>query len=410
MAQTFGTEARRTTLPMSVMCTNRTTHQKNRLYEIFEAAGKKQGLEIWKVTQFTLFPVPPEDYGKFSSGDCYIIVYVDYKICKLHQWIGKDSTMDEYGAAALIAGQMITKLENCPHIYRETQNDETDQFKKYFKPPVGIEGDPHYKKGFTRPDGTSGIIYLDGGVDTCIRKTVINEDVENRLLVVKGIKKTIYTKEVPFSWESLTSDDVYIFEIGPNLFRWKGKKANMFEWLESAFICNSIKENEQNGRGNNLNVTCIFEDEQDSPDSLPKELVSAMGEIPGEFLKIGRFGKMMHFPESKVSDQDFLKDFAKPYLYRICDASGEMCVDKIGQSPDIDKNMLDPKDCFLLDNGQEKVVYVWKGTGSTLDEKRQAVLKAREFVREKGYAKCRLNVILEGHESSIFKQFFKKWK
>ena len=87
-----------------------------------------------------------------------------------------------------------------------------------------------------------------------------------------------------------------------------------------------------------------------------------------------------------------------------------MCVDKIGQSPDIDKNMLDPKDCFLLDNGQEKVVYVWKGTGSTLDEKRQAVLKAREFVREKGYAKCRLNVILEGHESSIFKQFFKKWK
>lgn len=59
----------------------------------FENAGKKAGLQVWRVEKMELVPVPENLYGGFYSGDAYLVLHgtktqrgsLQYD---LHYWIG----------------------------------------------------------------------------------------------------------------------------------------------------------------------------------------------------------------------------------------------------------------------------------------------------------------------------------
>lgn len=59
------------------------------VHKEFETAGKKPGLQVWRVENMDLKPVPPELYGDFFIGDAYILLYTtkapSYNV---HSWIG----------------------------------------------------------------------------------------------------------------------------------------------------------------------------------------------------------------------------------------------------------------------------------------------------------------------------------
>ncbi|KAG4920986.1 hypothetical protein JHK82_049923 [Glycine max] len=40
----------------------------------FQGAGQKAGLEIWRIENFNPVPVPKSSYGKFFTGDSYVIL------------------------------------------------------------------------------------------------------------------------------------------------------------------------------------------------------------------------------------------------------------------------------------------------------------------------------------------------
>ena len=40
----------------------------------FERAGKQSGLQVWRVEDMDLVPVPPSKYGSFYSGDAYLVL------------------------------------------------------------------------------------------------------------------------------------------------------------------------------------------------------------------------------------------------------------------------------------------------------------------------------------------------
>lgn len=42
--------------------------------EEIENCGKKPGLQIWRIEQMQLVPVPKNVYGSFFTGDCYVLL------------------------------------------------------------------------------------------------------------------------------------------------------------------------------------------------------------------------------------------------------------------------------------------------------------------------------------------------
>lgn len=60
----------------------------------FDRAGKKQGLQVWRVESFDLVPVPENLYGGFYTGDAYLILNTIKQRSgnlqyDLHFWLGE---------------------------------------------------------------------------------------------------------------------------------------------------------------------------------------------------------------------------------------------------------------------------------------------------------------------------------
>nr|XP_028572363.1 villin-1-like [Podarcis muralis] len=81
--------------------------------------------------------VPPKAHGSFYEGDCYVLLStrksgsaLSYDI---HYWIGKRSSLDEQGCAAIYTTQLDDYLGGVPVQHREVQGHESELFKGYFK-------------------------------------------------------------------------------------------------------------------------------------------------------------------------------------------------------------------------------------------------------------------------------------
>nr|KAF6444226.1 hypothetical protein HJG59_008534 [Molossus molossus] len=94
-------------------------------------------------------------------------------------------------------------------------------------------------------------------------------------------------------------------------------------------------------------------------------------------------------------------------LYKVSDATGQMNLTKVADSSPFALNLLIPDDCFVLDNGLCGKIYIWKGRKAN-EKERQA---AEDFISRLRYApNTQVEILPQGRESPIFKQFFKNWK
>lgn len=53
------------------------------------------------------------------------------------------------------------------------------------------------------------------------------------------------------------------------------------------------------------------------------------------------------------------------FLLQISDASGSMKVSSVAPASPFKQAMLSPEECYILDNGVDSVIFVWKGEGTT---------------------------------------------
>ena len=66
----------------------------------WKKAGKKKGLQIWRIENFRVKPWPKSRYGEFYSGDSYIILNTKIndngkKTYDVFFWLGAETTQDE---------------------------------------------------------------------------------------------------------------------------------------------------------------------------------------------------------------------------------------------------------------------------------------------------------------------------
>ncbi|KAK6124846.1 hypothetical protein DH2020_041406 [Rehmannia glutinosa] len=170
------------------------------------------GTEIWRIENFQPVPLPKSDYGKFYSGDSYIILQTSpgkggAYLYDIHFWLGKDTSQDEAGTAAIKTVELDAVLGGRAVQYRELQGHESDKFLSYFKPCI---------------------IPLEGGV-------------------ASGFKKP-EEEESHFSRSSLNHDDVFILDTKDKIYQFNGANSNIQERAKALEVIQFLKEKYHEGK------------------------------------------------------------------------------------------------------------------------------------------------------------------
>lgn len=296
-------------------------------------AGTKPGLQIWRIVKFKVTHWPTSDYGKFYDGDSYIILNTykdadsDQFLYDVHFWIGKYSTQDEYGTAAYKTVELDTFLDDKPVQHREVQGHESKLFKSYF----------------------TTITILRGGAESGFNK-VEPTKYEARLLHFHGDRKHVEVTEIARCRDLLDSSDVYILDLGLTIYQWNGRDSNKDERYRAMSYVNAIKQE----RG-----------------KCTSETIDDGSRYCGGFLN--------HLDETaETSDQTTAngeQDSKK--LFRLSDETGQMTF-KLEKEGRMSQTDLDTKDVFILDTCKD--VFVWIGKQTTLNERKNAMSYAHNYL------------------------------
>ncbi|XP_057714438.1 scinderin like b isoform X1 [Corythoichthys intestinalis] len=335
----------------------------------FATAGKQPGLQVWRIENLDLKPVPKALHGNFYTGDAYLLLFTtSAPSYNIHMWLGDECSQDESGAAAIFAMQLDDFLGGGPVQFRELQRSESNTFLGYFK---------------------SGVTYKKGGVASGFQHVVTNEANVKRLLHVKG-RRAIRATEVELSWASFNKGDCFIVDLGKDIYQWCGSECNRFERLKASNVAIHIRDNERNGRAK----LHMEEEGQETA-----EFIAALGP------------KTAIAPSTPDDEKVESANRKKGALYMISDASGSMKLSVVAPSSPFKQAMLSPEECYILDNGGDKNIFVWKGPRANMSERKAAMSAGQKFIKEKNYSsKCRLQVLPAGAETILFKQFFIDWK
>ncbi|CAM8963769.1 unnamed protein product [Rhodiola kirilowii] len=333
----------------------------------FQGAGHKPGTEIWRIEDFQPVPLPLSDYGKFYSGDSYIVLQTTAGkggayFFDIHFWIGKDTSQDEAGTAAIKTVELDAVLGGRAVQHREIQGYESDKFLSYFKPCI---------------------IPLEGGVASGFRKTE-EEEFETKLYTCKG-KRVVKLKQVPFARSSLNHDDVFILDTKNKIYQFNGENSNIQERAKALEVIQFFKEKYHDG-------TCDVAIVDDG------KLVAESDS--GEFWIV--FGGFAPIGKKIASEDDICPESTPAKLF--CIADGQLAMVEATLS----KSLLENDKCYLLDCGAE--VFVWVGRVTQLEERKTASQLAEEFITSQNRPKAtRITRVIQGYESHSFKANFDSW-
>ncbi|XP_030629052.1 capping protein (actin filament), gelsolin-like b isoform X2 [Chanos chanos] len=329
---------------------------------------RQPGLRCWRVEKMKAVPLEPAEVGAFFNGDSYLVLdHRGDQGADLHMWIGEKSSRDEQVACAMLATQLDNFLGGDPIQHRQVQGYESPEFMKLFP---------------------RGITYKEGGVESGFRRAQSGSGPVHRLYQIKG-KRNIRAKEVELSWESFNKGDCFILDLGETIVPWIGSQANIFEKQKVQEIATLIRDTDRHGKAK---ITSISE-----------------GEETPEMLKV--LGPMPELKESTPEEDSKADASNSASLYKVSDATGSMKLTKVSEKSPFAKDLLVRDDCFILDNGANGKIFVWKGSGANAEEKREALKMADDFIEKMNYPrmKTQVEILPQGRETVIFKQFFQNW-
>ncbi|XP_041379050.1 gelsolin-like protein 1 [Gigantopelta aegis] len=293
-------------------------------------AGKKVGLQIWRIVKFKVTVWPDDQYGQFFNGDSYIILKT-YKEppseelkYNLHFGIGQYSTQDEYGTAAYKTVELDTLLDDKPIQHREVMGYESDLFKSYF----------------------SSITLLEGGADTGFRHVEPTKYKHRLFHFHRDNKHNVVVRERPLSKHCLNSSSVFVLDLGLEIYQWNGQTCNKDEKFKAGHYLSSLK----GSRGGKPEIDTL--EEWDTPET-------------HKF-----FTFLSPDPPEDIDGDDEIDDSFKPSLFRLSNESGSLKFNLVSEGS-IPKASLDPKDVFIADTGKQ--CFVWIGSAASNEEKKNAM-------------------------------------
>ncbi|XP_027066759.1 villin-4-like [Coffea arabica] len=333
----------------------------------FQGAGQKAGIEIWRIENFRPVTISKSSYGKFFTGDSYVILKTTALKNgalrhDIHYWLGKDTSKDEAGTAAIKTVELDAALGGRAVQYREVQGHETEKFLSYFKPCI---------------------IPQEGGVASGFKHAEAEEH-KTRLFVCKG-KHVVHVKEVPFARSSLNHDDIFVLDTNSKIFQFNGSNSSIQERAKALEVVQYIKDTYHDGK---CEVAAI-EDGKLMADA-----------ETGEFW--GFFGGFAPLPRKTTTEEAKSTDDNSTRLFRVEKGQAEPI-----EADSLTRELLDTNRCYILDCGTE--VFLWMGRATSLDERKSASGAADELVRSLDKGKCHIVRVIEGFETVIFRSKFDSW-
>jgi len=314
----------------------------------WQGAGQEVGLKIWRIVKFQVTDWDEDQYGEFYNGDSYIILntYKDPEGDELkydvHFWIGKYSTQDEYGTAAYKTVELDTFLDDKPIQHREVQGHESSLFKSYF----------------------DALTILKGGADTGFKR-VLPEAYQPRLFhVKKGDNKKITCTQISLKRGNLTPDDVFIIDNGLNIYQWNGSKCSADEKFKAATEVGKLKDKRSGSKQHTV-------EERSCSDNHPAIQI---------------------LPPGKSKDKADVPEGEKKML-RVKDGED---VEEVASGDDISKDKLGSDDVYIVNTGNH--VYCWVGKGASVDERRNGIPYACNYLNKTETPWLPISVVGEGQE------------
>ncbi|KAK4785089.1 hypothetical protein SAY86_001778 [Trapa natans] len=333
----------------------------------FQGAGQKAGIEIWRIENFQPVPIPKSSHGKFFTGDSYVIlVTTALKNGALrhdiHYWLGKATSQDEAGTAAIKTVELDAALGGRAVQYREVQGHETERFLSYFKPCI---------------------IPQEGGVASGFKHAEVEEH-KIRLFVCQG-KHIVRVKEVPFARSSLSHDDIFVLDTKSKIFQFNGSNSSIQERAKALEVVQYIKDTYHDGK---CDIAAI-EDGRLMADA-----------ETGEFWSF--FGGFAPLPRKAAGeDNKAIGSYATKLL----------CVEKGKAEPveaeALTRELLNTSKCYLLDSGSE--MFVWMGRTTSLDDRKSASAAAEELASTPDHPQSHIIRLIEGFETVVFRSKFASW-
>ncbi|KAL8136385.1 hypothetical protein V2J09_002386 [Rumex salicifolius] len=326
--------------------------------------GLYRGLEIWRIENFRPVPVPQSAHGKFFTGDSYIILKTTATKSgalrhDIHYWLGKDTSQDEAGSAAIKTVELDAALGGRAVQYREVQGHETEKFLSYFKPCI-IPQEGGTASGFKHHEA---------------------EEYQIRLYVCNG-KHVVH---VSFARSSLNHDDIFILDTQNKIFQFNGSNSNIQERAKALEVVQYIKDTYHHGKCEVASV----EDGRLMADA-----------DTGEFW--GFFGGFAPLPRKTAIDKSKSVEAHVTKLFRVDKGQADPL-----ENESLTRELLDTNKCYILDCGAE--VFVWMGRNTSLDERKSASGAAEDLLRSHDRPKSHVSRVIEGFETVNFKSRFTSW-
>jgi len=323
----------------------------------WQGAGSEEGTKIWRINKFKVEDWPQDQYGEFYNGDSYIILNT-YKNADseeleydVHFWIGKYSTQDEYGTAAYKTVELDTFLDDKPIQHREVQGHESTKFKSYF----------------------DTIKLLKGGADTGFKR-VLPEAYEPRLFhVQKTSSRKILCTQISMKRGNLTSDDVFIIDNGLTIYQYNGSRCSADEKFKAAAEVDKLQSQRPKAK----------EEKLEERDTSPNHPVF----------------KLLKDGASKTKEAEKKGEKA---MFKVTDADGSLDMELLLEGS-LDRSLLTSDDVYIINTGDH--VFCWVGGGASIDERRNGLSYACNYVNKTETPYLPVTVESEGKESEDFKSW-----
>jgi len=296
-------------------------------------AGQEAGIMVWRIENFKVVPWDACQYGKFHTGDSYIILQTIQVEEKLEHhiffWLGKETSIDEMGTAAYKTVELDDYFGGEATQSREVQGKESKHFHSLFPK----------------------VTYLVGGVDSGFNRTVA-DTYAARLFQVRKTKQGVVEQEVDLARDSLNEGDCFVLDAGKRIYIYQGSSAMPLEKYEA----NTMAERLERQRGGQAEATHELDDKF-------WELLGGKGPVK---------------PASEGSDRIAPPELQEGVLYKISNDGTDLVMHEVGRRV-LTRSMLDSNNVMMLDHGTE--IFVWVGKGADGVERRNAFRTAWTYLK-----------------------------